>query len=364
MHSKTLRSLAILPAVTTLVALLIAGPALAVSIGEQAAPITITDWVKGKPMDVLKDGKGKVIIVEFWATWCPPCIELIPETTEFYQKHKGKDLVVVGLTDMGRGQTLKTVQDFVARQGDKMNYPVAFDSTQRTTIAYQAYGLPHAVVIGKDGRIVWTGHPGMPQMKQLVVDMLEGRTDSDAAIKQAELAQRVEQMMNDLYTALQQGQVEEALAVTDRMLEADPANFDALQFRVALYVEELGAIDRLREWVDTFIEARKNNAEALAKTAHLMLAIPNVSQRQPDLAVKAARAAYAADEKSFEIAQSVALIYFEIGDLATAKRYQQRAVELAANDPAAEDAKAVLKFFETCQSLHEAPAQATPASGQ
>jgi len=346
-----------------LAALLAVAPAAAVSIGEPAAPITITDWVKGKPMDLLKDGKGKVIVVEFWATWCPPCIEIIPETTEFYQKYKDKGLIVVGLTDMGRGQTLKTVQDFVTRQGNKMDYPVAFDSTQRTTLAYQAYGLPHAVVIGKDGRVVWTGHPAMPDMKQLVVDLVEGRTDSDTAIKRAELGQRIERLTNDLYMALQSGNTEEALTITERMLEADPANFDAMQYRVAILVEELKSIERLREWAEKFIAARQSDAESLAKIAHLMLAIPNVSQRQPDLAVRAARAAFAANDKNAEVAQSVALVYFEIGDVASAKRYQQKAVDLAAGTPAADEAGEILKFFETCLALHEPAAVATPASG-
>jgi thiol-disulfide isomerase/thioredoxin len=129
--------------------LLGAGPARGLQIGDPAPPISITDWIKGKPIDVLKDGRGKIIVLEFWATWCPPCIQLIPATTQLHQKYKDKGVIVVGLTDMGRGQSLKTVQDFVRRQGKQMDYPVAFDRTQRTTLTYQAFGLPHAVVIGK-----------------------------------------------------------------------------------------------------------------------------------------------------------------------------------------------------------------------
>jgi len=346
--------------VALLTLLAAATSAQALSVGDVPPPVTITDWVKGKPMDVFKDNKGKVIVLEFWATWCPPCIQLIPDNTEFYQKYKDKGLVFVSITDMGRGQTLKTVQEFVGRQGDKMNYPVAFDSTQRTTLAYEAYGLPHGVVIGKDGRIVWMGHPGDPQMKQIVVDLLEDRYDSDAAIKKAALSNQLEKLTNDVYMAMQQGKVEEALAATDRMLDLDPANFDAMQFRVAIFVDELQDMERMRAWAEKFIESRAGNAEALVKIAHLMLAIPNMDERQPDLAVKAAQAAYAADSKSPDILQAIAMVYYQIGDLPAALRYQQQAVDHAEGD-ASTEAKSALKFFQTCQSLRENKPQ--PADG-
>jgi thiol-disulfide isomerase/thioredoxin len=338
--------------------LLGAGPARGLQIGDPAPPISITDWIKGKPIDVLKDGRGKIIVLEFWATWCPPCIQLIPATTQLHQKYKDKGVIVVGLTDMGRGQSLKTVQDFVRRQGKQMDYPVAFDRTQRTTLTYQAFGLPHAVVIGKNGKVVWMGHPGMPEMKQVIDDLVHDRYDAEAAARQAALNQRLQQLTNELYGAMQQGRTEAALSVTERMLDIDPANLDAMQFRVAIFVDELRSVSRLRSWVEEFITARQDNAEALAKTAHLMMAIPDMAQRQPDLAVKAARMALAADQTSFEIPQAAAMVFYEIGDLATAKRYQRVAIERASG-PAAEQARAVLKFFETCESLH-APETAQP----
>ncbi|MCB9851216.1 MAG: redoxin family protein [Phycisphaerales bacterium] len=340
----------------SLAVMVAAVPASAVEIGDTAPAVTITDWVKGKPMDVLKDGLGKVVVLEFWATWCPPCIQLIPDSTEFYQKNKDKGFIFVGITDSGRGQTLEAVRDFVSRQGPKMDYPVAFDKTQRCTMTYQAYGLPHAVVIGKDGKIVWMGHPGMPEMHKIIEDLLADRYDAEAAAKRAKINAQLERMTNDFYIAMQQGQTEAALTIAGKMLDVDPGNFDAMQYCVVLFVDELKSIDRLRAWTEDFIEKNKDSAESLAKVAHLMMAIPDITLRQPDLAIKAARMAYDKGSDNREIAQAVALTYFDVGDLKTAIRYQQHAVDVAEGQ-AAEDAKAVLKFLNTCQSLQEtAPA--------
>ena len=75
------------------------------------------------------------------------------------------------------------------------------------------------------------------------------------------------------------------------------------------------------------------------------------NNRQPDLAVKAAKLAYEADSEMAETIQAVAQVYFEIGDVDTAVAFQRRAVA-AANVLDLEAARDVLKFFERCKSLH------------
>jgi len=64
-----------------------------------AAALKISDWVKGKPVD-LAAGKGKqVYVIEFWATWCGPCRTSIPHLTELQKKFKDKGVTFVGVSD-------------------------------------------------------------------------------------------------------------------------------------------------------------------------------------------------------------------------------------------------------------------------
>jgi len=159
-------------------------------------------------------------------------------------------------------------------------------------------------------------------------------------------------MSNELYMYMQQGRGEEALAVTDRMLQADPANFDAMQYRILIYLDQLKSVERMREWVNQFMAKHNDNGSALVKAAQLMMAIPDITQRQPDLAVKAARLAANVEPNNREIMQAVALTYYEVGDLATAMRYQQKAIDLAKEKEVVEEAKSVYTFLENCRKQH------------
>ena len=89
----------------------------------------------------------------------------------------------------------------------------------------------------------------------------------------------------------------------------------------------------------------------MAMIGSLMLAMPNMTDRHPDLAVQAVRLAGEAAPKDAEIMTAVAQVYFQIGDIDSAIKYQKKAIE-ASNVLDIDSAKESLKFFETCKSLH------------
>ena len=97
--------------------------------------------------------QGKPLLLEFWATWCPPCRASIPHLNKIYAQYKSQGLVVVGVTDEDR----PTVESFLKKI--PMNYTVALDPTGNLAQGFGIDAIPHAMLVDKAGKIVWEGHP-------------------------------------------------------------------------------------------------------------------------------------------------------------------------------------------------------------
>jgi thiol-disulfide isomerase/thioredoxin len=148
----------------TLCGSLLASAAASLGPGSAAPAIKVAKWVKGKPIDKLDS--SKLYVVEFWATWCPPCRTSIPHLTELAKKYDGK-AQVIGVSVYEREKTqearLTKVTDFVQGMGDKMSYTVAVDDDKKSMAsdwmeAAGQNGIPTAFIV-KDGKIAWIGHP-------------------------------------------------------------------------------------------------------------------------------------------------------------------------------------------------------------
>ena len=128
------------------------GPKL--EVGTTAPKLEALTMVQGSA-DATALALGKVTVVEFWATWCPPCKTAIPHLNEMYKSLKGQGVEFVGVTAEDEGK----VRAFIAELGDKFTYPVALDPTRAVSNAYPSTGIPNAYVVGKDGKVAWSGHP-------------------------------------------------------------------------------------------------------------------------------------------------------------------------------------------------------------
>ena len=129
----------------TLLLLLIPGLARAQT---TRAPIMVVRDINGRSFS-LSDYKGKVVLLNFWATWCPPCRAEVPELVRWQKIYRGRGLQVIGVTYPP--QTLTEVRRFVRRA--KVNYPVGLGTKEMRSLFTPSDTLPMTIVIGKDGTV-------------------------------------------------------------------------------------------------------------------------------------------------------------------------------------------------------------------
>lgn len=117
--------------------------------GKAAPKLVVEKWVTGNAPST----KGKVVLIDFWATWCPPCREFIPELNN-WQKEFSKDLVVIGVSD----EHSDVIKNFM--KSTKMAYNVGIDTKEKMMQSIEIKAVPHVLVITPDNVVRWQGFPG------------------------------------------------------------------------------------------------------------------------------------------------------------------------------------------------------------
>jgi peroxiredoxin len=112
----------------------------------QSADFTLTD-LQGKAWH-LEDLRGKVVLVNFWATWCPPCRKEMPDLETLFNKFKDQGLVVLAISD----EEAAKVTSFVAER--KISYPILLDPGRKVNETFQVEGIPKSFVYDRGGKLV------------------------------------------------------------------------------------------------------------------------------------------------------------------------------------------------------------------
>jgi peroxiredoxin len=113
----------------------------------QRADFTLTD-LQGKSW-TLKDLRGKVVLVNFWATWCPPCRKEMPDLEALYKRFQDQGFVVLAISE---DEETDKVKPFITER--KISYPILLDPGQKVNNLFQVDGIPKSFVYDRDGKLV------------------------------------------------------------------------------------------------------------------------------------------------------------------------------------------------------------------
>jgi peroxiredoxin len=133
------------------------------------APELSLDDLEGKPVS-LEDYRGTVVLVNNWATWCPPCKAEMPTLQAYFEDHNGKGFTIIAIES---GDPVPEVMKFVQDYG--LTFPVWTDTTMKSIAAFRNPGLPSSYVIDRDGivRLAWAGAVSRKMLDKYVTPLLE-----------------------------------------------------------------------------------------------------------------------------------------------------------------------------------------------
>jgi thiol-disulfide isomerase/thioredoxin len=138
-------------------------PRPSLNVGDPAPPLKVRGWIKGAPIQQFE--KGKVYVVEFWATWCRPCIAGMPHISALAEQYRDK--VIVFGVDIYESKTasLAKIKAFVDSMGNRMDYRVAAEDRDSMETGWldafgdKNKGIPISFVVNEGGRVAWIGYP-------------------------------------------------------------------------------------------------------------------------------------------------------------------------------------------------------------
>lgn len=150
-----------------------------VSAGDNPPALSVDEWLKGDSVGSFE--KGTVYLVDFWGTWCPPCIKNIPHLTRLQKEYKDDGLIVISIATH-EWDGIEPVKKFLKVRGDEMGYRIAFDGDQSIEHDWDTGGqegltffLPRAFVIDKSGTVVWVGHPDKKEMEEAIINSIAAK---------------------------------------------------------------------------------------------------------------------------------------------------------------------------------------------
>jgi thiol-disulfide isomerase/thioredoxin len=310
--------------------------------GDPAPALKATKWFLGEP--VSKFEPGKVYVVHFWATWCPPCIGKMPDLADLQARYKDKGVTVISFTCLGiqgrPGNTEEAVAAFVKKRAKalKLNYPLAYadDSTAADAWLTAAGQDGWATfLVDKDGRIAYAGshwflEVGLPKL-------LAGTDAKTVGDEMAKAAAEYEGVMDALVRDFQAGHDLKAdlKALKDFELRYPPLSdlLTIVQAKLSL-LPKYGGPGEAKAYAEAIVTKGIQREDVwLLGLACSILRNEKESKESLALALRAAKAVVRIDGGvDAQSLVNLADAYLINGDAAQAKLYARRAIEAAAGE--------------------------------
>jgi len=312
----------------------------ALGIGDRAPAFAPETWVKGDAFDAFEP--GKVYVVEFWATWCIPCVAEIPHLTKLQAAHP--EITIVGVAASERppkpGQEdvrLPKLRDFVSAKGDAMGYRVAYTPVRDLPNAWMTAAgrntIPTSFIVGKDGVIEWIGSPR--DIDTPLEQVLAGSWDRVAA---AEAYRESEQKMNvERQRAAARAQAiakaraaedwDGLIKIYDEVAKSNPKSPQPRIEQFKILAGKANRPDAATKVGNELVKQFNDEPGVLNEVAWFIADDRSVQSRDLDLALRAAeRANELTEGDDPQILDTLARVWWEKGDRANAVKFQKLAV--------------------------------------
>ncbi len=316
------------------------------TIGSKAPSLDIEHWMSdgdGKFKHIKDFEKGKVYVVEFWATWCGPCIASMPHISKLQDDYAKRGVTVISVSD----EDIETVREFLERKtedDDKTygeltkNYCLTTDPDKSVHEAYmqaaKQNGIPTAFIVGKKGLIEWIGHP--MSMDETLEQVVTDKWDRESFAAEFKETQEIAQIQSGIVRLFRKGDVDGAIKKLDEVLatlksESAKAQLKGMRTQLLMQTGDERAIEPLKE----MIAQNKDNPEVLNQLAWFVV---QIKEREEDkkidkglieVAIEAAEMAIKADSDNGAVLDTLAHLQHMNGDLDKAIETQTKAVKLA-----------------------------------
>lgn len=319
-------------------------------LGDPMPPLSELDWLKGENVSSWEE--GKVYVLDFWATWCGPCIRAMPHMIETQAKYADQGVQIIGVSVWER-DTGQKVRQFTKDRTD-LNYTIAYD---RSGVAARDFmqatgsnGIPTVMIVDQNGRYAWKGHP-MGGMDEALADIVAGEFDIERAVAEAERERELEKkreqamikarpLIQKFQQSMQSENWTEVVSTLMELADMEPEVFgDALLRAYQVAAVEMEDPKAMRTVADKLMSEQFAEQSALMNAFAWMIADPaeentlRVAELQDwDVAVAAAeRAVELTEGEDASILDTLAWAQFGSGDIKSAIKTQERAIETASS---------------------------------